>query len=93
MDAAARFRRLGDVGTAVRGAVASAVLPASLAAAAAAQLDEERSAISLAAIAGLALPEAEAEARRRYAACTPSMTMAGARRSVTRDLAHGDWQP
>lgn len=82
----------GRLGDAITTAVAAALVPGARHAIEA-KLEEERAAIELAAVAGMATDSAIAEARRRFAACSPSMTLTGAMRSVARDLMHGDWTP
>lgn len=82
----------GRLGDAIKTAVAAALVPGARHAIEA-KLEEERAAIELAAVAGMATDSAIAEARRRFAACSPSMTLTGAMRSVARDLMHGDWTP
>jgi hypothetical protein len=86
------FGASGRLGDAIQTAVAAALVPGARHAIEA-KLAEERAAIELAAVAGMATDTAIAEARRRFAACSPSMTLTGAMHSVARDLMHGDWTP
>ena len=76
----------------VRTAVAAALVPAARHLIEA-KLEEETAAVELGALAGMWTGEAVLEARRRFAACGPSMTLAGAMRSVARDFKAGDWAP